>query len=173
MKHLPALASIFIALLSTTSAEARHRRTNTTKCVEIGGTLSALSACMGPTVMSGIVRASSGAVARVAAHATESFQCIVNSLERHGYPVRFMGGLSSGHMRNSLHHVGLALDVNQIARNVTKPRMPSNEVELANSCGLVSGAQWRNADSGHFQLGGYSSGRSRFAGNDFAKETQD
>ena len=118
------------------------------------------------TVMpiSGIVRASSGAVARVAAHATESFQCIVNKLEQNGYPVRFMGGLSSGHMRNSLHHVGLALDVNQIARNVTKPRMPGNEIELANSCGLISGAQWRHADSGHFQLGGYS-GRSRFAGN--------
>jgi len=114
--------------------------------------------------MSGIVRASSGAVTRVAAQATESFQCIVNKLEQVGYPVRFMGGLSSGHMRHSLHRVGLALDVNQVSRNVTKPPMPGNEIELANSCGLISGAQWRHADSGHFQMGGYP-GRSRFVGN--------
>jgi hypothetical protein len=50
----------------------------------------------------------------------------------------------------------LALDVNQVARNVTRPAMPSNEITLANSCGLISGAQWRWADSGHFQLGGWA-----------------
>lgn len=175
---------ITLALLLVAPAEARHRQSSPAPCIETG-TLMA-PACMGQagnpfsgarsmritmkrerpqrlkrrvvTVLPsiGLVRASSGAVARVAAHATEAFQCIVNRLEQRGYPVRFMGGLSSGHMRNSLHHVGLALDVNQVARNVTKPRMPGNEIELANSCGLVSGAQWRNADSGHFQLGGYT-----------------
>ena len=129
---------ITLALLSAAPAEARHRQSSPAM----------------PSI--GLVRASNGAVARVAGRATEPFQCIVNRLEQHGYPVRFMGGLSSGHMRNSLHHVGLALDVNQVSRNVTKPRMPGNEIELANSCGLVSGAQWRNADSGHFQLGGYT-----------------
>jgi hypothetical protein len=38
--------------------------------------------------------------------------------------------------------------------------MPANEIALANRCGLISGAQWANGDSGHFQLGGWS-GRTR------------
>lgn len=101
---------------------------------------------------SGIVRSISGATARVAASATSAFQCVVSALDRAGYPVKFMGGLSSGHMRHSLHHIGMALDVNQYSRNVTRPVMPSNEIAIANSCGLVSGRQWSgNPDSGHFQ----------------------
>lgn len=107
----------------------------------------------------GLVRARSGATATVAASAQGHFQCVVDALESQGYPVRFMGGLSAGHMRNSLHHAGLALDINQTSRNRTTPHMPSNEVALANACGLISGAQWANGDSGHFQLGGYGGGR--------------
>jgi hypothetical protein len=107
--------------------------------------------------MDGVVRSVSGATARVAAGATGAFQCLVSALDSVGYPVRFMGGLSNGHMRNSLHHVGLALDVNQYSRNVTRPAMPSNEIALANGCGLVSGAQWSGSpDSGHFQLNGWA-----------------
>lgn len=102
----------------------------------------------------GVVRARSGALAKVASSAVGAFQCVIDALEHEGYPVKFMGGLSAGHMRNSLHHVGLALDINQYARNVTKPHMPSNEISLAHSCGLTSGAEWRHGDSGHFQVGG-------------------
>lgn len=111
----------------------------------------------------GVVRAASGAVAYVARHATAAFQCVVDKLEAAGYRIKEMGGFASrGHIPGSLHYRGLALDVNQLERNVTSPRMPSNEVEIANGCGLVSGAQWKHADSGHFQLGGYD-GRPRYA----------
>lgn len=113
----------------------------------------------------GIVRSASGAVAHVAASATGAFQCLVTALEGQGYPIRFMGGWRAhGSVRGSLHPAGLALDVNQISRNVTTPRMPGNEVALANGCGLISGAQWANGDSGHFQLGGWAgNGRTRYA----------
>lgn len=111
----------------------------------------------------GIVKSASGAVAYVAARATSAFQCIINSLEDAGYKIHEMGGFAnSGHISHSLHYSGLALDINQLARNITKPRMPVNEIALANSCGLISGAQWRNADSGHFQFGGYD-GRTQYA----------
>jgi hypothetical protein len=112
----------------------------------------------------GIVRAASGATAHVASRATGAFQCVVDRLQGQGYPVRFMGGFArSGHIRHSLHYAGLALDVNQIGRNVTHPAMPPNEISIAHSCGLVSGAQWGHADSGHFQLGGWVGPVRRYA----------
>ena len=111
----------------------------------------------------GVVRSASGAKARVADRATSAFQCLVNALDRRGYPIHFMGGWrANGSVRASLHPAGLALDINQYGRNRTRPRMPANEIALANACGLTSGAQWANGDSGHFQLGGWS-GRTRHA----------
>jgi hypothetical protein len=108
----------------------------------------------------GLIRSASGARAHVANRATGAFQCLVSALDRQGYPIRFMGGWRAhGSVRGSLHPAGLALDINQYGRNVTRPRMPRNEIALANSCGLIAGAQWAHADSGHFQLGGWSGGR--------------
>lgn len=105
----------------------------------------------------GNLRSKSGAVATVSHSAVAAFQCLVNALEAQGYPIKFMGGWRArGSVRGSLHPAGLALDINQHSRNVTRPRMPPNEVALANACGLISGAQWRRGDSGHFQLGGWS-----------------
>lgn len=109
----------------------------------------------------GQIRSRSGATAQVATSATYQFQCLVNALDAQGYPIKFMGGWRKrGSVRHSLHPSGLALDINQYSRNVTRPRMPTNEIALANSCGLISGRQWRHADSGHFQLGGWA-GRSK------------
>lgn len=111
------------------------------------------------SVGGGIVHAASGATAHVAASAAHAFQCVIDALESQGYPVEFMGGFASGgHIRHSLHYTGHALDINQLSRSVTTPRMPANEIELANKCGLISGAQWADRDSGHFQLGGYAGG---------------
>ncbi len=110
-----------------------------------------------------MIRASTGAVAYVAAHAAVAFQCVINALEGSGYRIREMGGWASrGHIRHSLHYRGIAVDINQVERNVTSPPMPKNEVAIANACGLISGAQWANGDSGHFQLGGYD-GKMRLA----------
>lgn len=104
----------------------------------------------------GVVKASTGEIAYVARGAAVAFQCVVDKLEAAGYRIKEMGGFANrGHIRGSLHYRGLALDVNQVERNVTVPKMPADEIQIANGCGLISGAQWRNADSGHFQLGGY------------------
>lgn len=110
----------------------------------------------------GTVRSKSGATAIVADSAVSAFQCFIDRLEAQGYPIHFMGGWRKhGSVRHSLHPAGLALDINQYSRNRTKPPMPGNEAELANICGLVSGRQWRNADSGHEQVGGWSGSGSR------------
>jgi hypothetical protein len=112
----------------------------------------------------GIVRSATGATAHVASRATGAFQCLVSALDRQGYPIRFMGGWRRhGSVRASLHPAGLALDINQYRRNVTRPRMPGNEIALANRCGLISGAQWGWADSGHFQLGGWAGRKRHYA----------
>lgn len=108
------------------------------------------------TVGNGVIRSISGATAHVSPRAAGAFQCLVTALDGAGYPVKFMGGYGRGSVRGSLHPAGLALDVNQISRGVTSPRMPANEIALANSCGLVSGAQWADNDSGHFQVGGWA-----------------
>jgi hypothetical protein len=114
--------------------------------------------------VAGIVRSATGATAHVASRATGAFQCLVDRLDRQGYRIRFMGGWRAhGSVRASLHPAGLALDINQYRRNVTKPRMPHNEIALANACGLISGAQWANGDSGHFQLGGWAGHRRHYA----------
>ncbi|MBN9007224.1 MAG: hypothetical protein J0H40_17640 [Rhizobiales bacterium] len=112
----------------------------------------------------GIIRSASGATAHVAARAAGAFQCLVDALDRQGYPIHFMGGWRAhGSVRASLHPAGLALDINQLRRNVTRPRMPRNEIALANACGLISGAQWGWADSGHFQLGGWAGRKRHYA----------
>lgn len=112
----------------------------------------------------GLVRSASGATAHVAAHAAAAFQCLIDRLDAQGYPIRFMGGWRAhGSVRASLHPAGLALDINQYARNRTRPRMPANEIALANACHLISGAQWGWADSGHFQLGGWAGRKRHYA----------
>jgi hypothetical protein len=91
----------------------------------------------------GTVRSKSGAVAEVADRAASALQCLANRLERQGYPIRFMGGYRRHRsVRASLHPAGPALDINQLARNVTRPRIPHNEIALANACGPISRAQW-------------------------------
>ena len=105
----------------------------------------------------GKVHSQSGVFATVADSSVQSFQCLINQLELQRYPIKFMRGCGKGSVRGSLHPACMALDINQTRRHVTVPRMPSNEIALANGCGLISGAQWHgNPDSGHFQLGGWS-----------------
>ena len=96
----------------------------------------------------------------VAQGAAGPLQCVLTSLTSRGYPVRFIRGYGHGSVRGSLHPSGYALDVNQLRRGVTVPRMPADEVVLARDCGAISGASWRNNDSGHFQVGGYDGNRS-------------
>ncbi len=99
----------------------------------------------------------SGVTANVASAAAGPLQCVVNGLEASGYRITSMGGYRAhGSVAGSLHPRGMALDVNQVARNRTVPPMPRGEIAIASACGTVSGAQWGNPDSGHFQVGGWS-----------------
>lgn len=94
---------------------------------------------------------------QVAPAAAGPLQCVLNGLVARGYPVRFARGFGHGSVRGSLHPAGMAMDVNQTSRNRTTPRMPSDEIALASSCGVVSGAVWGGSpDSGHFQVGGWA-----------------
>lgn len=98
-----------------------------------------------------------GPTTEVASAGAGPLQCVLTALRAQGYPVRFIGGYRKrGSVRGSLHPAGMALDVNQIGRGRTTPRMPSNEISIATSCGAISGASWRNNDSGHFQVGGWA-----------------
>jgi hypothetical protein len=143
-------------ICAASDAEARYRN-RVQQCIETGTELQPVCGIVIAERSTGNVRALSGATAHVAASAAGSFQCIVDRLERQGYPIRFMGGWRArGSLRGSLHRAGLAIDINQTGRNRTIPRMPSNEVEIANSCGAISGAQWGHRDSGHFQIGGWT-----------------
>lgn len=104
----------------------------------------------------GTVHSQTGAFATVADNSVASFQCLINQLELQRYPIKDMRGCGKGSVKGSLHPTCRALDINQKRRNVTVPRMPSNEIALAKVCGLVAGAQWpRRPDSGHFQYGGW------------------
>jgi hypothetical protein len=105
----------------------------------------------------GVIRSASGATAHVAARASTAFQCFVDKLERQA--TRFASwaaGAGTAASACRCNPAALALDINQ-RRSVTPPRMPHNEIALADTCGLFRG--W--ADSGHFQLGGWG-GRPRY-----------
>lgn len=102
------------------------------------------------------VHSRSGARAYVSEGSAQKFQCLIDRMDAAGIPIRFMGGWRAhGSVRHSLHPLGKALDINQHARNVTSPVVPHSATEMAEGCGLVSGARWGYADNGHFQDGGW------------------
>lgn len=124
--------------------------------------LAAALALASPAANGATVTSRGGVTAHVNPAAAGPLQCLVSRLEATGYPVRFMRGYGRGSVRGSLHPAGMALDINQTHRGRTTPRMPSNEITLAASCGVISGAVWRNNDSGHFQVGGWGGHRHKY-----------
>lgn len=118
----------------------------------------------------GTVRSKSGATAHVADRAVRHFQCLVDKLDASGYRIKFMGGWRKhGSVRRSLHPAGLALDINQYSRNVTRPRIPKAATAMAQACGLIHGEVWGWSDAGHFQLGGWA-GRSKHHRHRYARK---
>lgn len=106
----------------------------------------------------GIVRAKTGATARVSAAFAAKFQAYIDDLESAGATVRFMGGIrrgrcSSGHM----HPCGKAIDVCQLSRGRVDSscHLPHRIAiaEIAARHGLFEGGQWCNQDYGHAQVG--------------------
>lgn len=108
-----------------------------------------------------LVRAVSGATACVAHSAAVSIGAFVAALEATGYRIDFMGGYAhrmiAGTHHWSLHASGLAIDINQVARNRVTRRFPPGVTALAAQYGLLHGAVWRRPDTGHFEI--YQPGR--------------
>lgn len=101
----------------------------------------------------GTIRSRSGATAQVSPSATGAFQCLVDKLDATGYQIKFMGGFRRhGSVAASKHPHGLALDINQYARNIVRPALPAGTTAMAAGCGLFHGAIWRRADAGHFEV---------------------
>lgn len=113
------------------------------------------------------IRSRSGARADVHPVAAERFRCVVQKLER-VYSIRVMGGYGCRPIRTSKHPRGLAMDINQYARDITRPRIPrASATEIARSCGVVHGSVWRNPDAGHFEVPSY--GRSAYASRGYQR----
>jgi hypothetical protein len=96
-----------------------------------------------------------GHCATVASFLVAPFQAIISAFQQLGYAIGSPGCLSSGHMRNSLHHWGGACDLfDQVARDRTRLPMPPPHVQItvARQHGLISGCEWRHRDCGHFQV---------------------
>lgn len=102
-----------------------------------------------------VIRSRSGATARVASSHAHQFRCLVNEIDATGYRIRFMGGVRAGSCAPpaNKHPCGLALDIDQTARDVTLRGFPRQaSTVLAKRCGLFPGSEWRNADTGHFEV---------------------
>jgi hypothetical protein len=85
--------------------------------------------------------------------AVNSLRCVVEGLKRTGLAVKTLWGYGCRPGSFSNHPRGLAVDVDQYARDRTNPSVPREQgVEIANSCGVVSGAIWHQADNGHFEV---------------------
>lgn len=97
----------------------------------------------------------------------QGMQCVLDRLAsqynyrpgRYKYPVGCFGYRPKN---KSKHPGGHACDVDQWGRDLTSlggrkrgsPKGPvswQNQIALANSCGVASGCEWRNADCGHFE----------------------
>lgn len=100
-----------------------------------------------------VVRTKRGIVVRVAPAARAALQCVVDYVEGAGVRIAAMRGYGRGTVRGSLHPGGKALDINQTARDVTRPAVPrSVSNAAADRCGVISGARWGYADNGHWNL---------------------
>lgn len=99
------------------------------------------------------MRSHSGVRIHVAASARKALQCVVDFVEKH-VRIKAMRGYGAGTVSGSLHPSGRAIDINQTARDVTSPRVPRSVSNGAgDKCGVISGARWRDADNGHWNLG--------------------
>lgn len=97
-------------------------------------------------------------------------ECLIRGLEAHGAVLKFMGGYRPGHCaQDHKHSCGMAIDICQWSRNSVDSRchLPGKAVEdeVAARCGLFAGAQWCNADRGHFEDGGSVACGSQWRGN--------
>lgn len=111
----------------------------------------------GPSPGGGLVAISCGGKpARVAASAAGKFSAFCSDLAATGYRIQFVGGWRArGSCRGcNMHPRGLAIDINQTGRDRCAGGCPrgAHVNALARKHGLLHGAEWRNADAGHFEV---------------------
>lgn len=97
------------------------------------------------------VQTAAGIPIKVASSAAGKFQGFIADIVAAGYHPKEIGCYSWGHMRHSLHHVGLACDFDQTARNRTVAFM-YHVTAIAHRWGLFDGCEWRDRDCGHIQV---------------------
>lgn len=100
-----------------------------------------------------VVASRSGIRVRVNPSARAALQCVVDHVEAAGVRIKFMRGYGPGTVPGSQHPPGRAIDINQLARDVTRPSVPRHVSNTAaDRCGVVSGARWSYRDNGHWNL---------------------
>jgi hypothetical protein len=100
-----------------------------------------------------LFQASNGVGAYAHPSSVSTFQCILQGFENIGMRIAWVGGYGCRPLRTSNHPRGLAMDVNQYARDRTRPVVPRQPgVDIARKCNATSGAVWRHPDNGHFEL---------------------
>jgi hypothetical protein len=91
--------------------------------------------------------------------AVDALKCVVNGLQKAGLPIKTLWGYGCRPLSNSNHPRGLAVDVDQYARDRTSPPVPRQQgVDIARSCNVTSGAVLRNPENGHFEVRSMSRG---------------
>jgi hypothetical protein len=102
----------------------------------------------------------------VAASVAGNFQGFIRGLVAMGYHPRHIGCYSAtGHIRNSMHHVGKACDFDQTGWNRAPTIMHTERVtELAHRWGFVSGCEFRSRrDCGHIGMDFSPNGHAHYA----------
>jgi hypothetical protein len=110
------------------------------------------------------VKTRTGRRAVVAQAQAWRFAGFLRDLEAIGYRINDLGGYAyrriAGSRRMSQHSKGLAIDVNQLRRDVVSVPMDRRKVSaIASTWGLKSGGDWRNPDLGHFEVARTERGR--------------
>lgn len=135
--RLTFIASILASLLTAASAEAGRIHPGHCKQGK-------------PTQ---IIKSRNGSGAPVHPSAAKGLQCILDGLDNARSPISFVYGYACRSLPTSNHPRGLAIDVNQHSRDVTRPTVPRQKgKQIAAACGMTSGAEWNNPDNGHFEV---------------------
>jgi hypothetical protein len=123
------------------------------KNLAIAFALASLVTLIGSQARGDTVTSRSGVKVRVATSARAALQCVVDYVEAAGVRIKFMRGVGPGTVKGSQHPGGRAIDINQHRRDVTYPKVPRKVSNAAaDHCKVVSGARWKDADNGHWNL---------------------
>ncbi|WP_038384954.1 hypothetical protein [Bradyrhizobium elkanii] len=149
--------------------------------MESGGGAAGITAPAGTPIQRGgmaTVTTSGGRKFQVDARFAQNFQGFINDYEKAGGVIGPESGTLGHRPHNaSGHPIGAAIDINQIGYGVRGRggrTLPYGvEDEIAKKWGLVSGHNWRRADTGHFGIESVKAARDALVRNGVAPEVAD